>query len=73
MTESLILDDAPAVLGYGAAITVEPLWDLLLANNVYPASNADFLRQLENPGHLPGVSPRAPHAPEEPTTESPRR
>jgi Trypsin-like peptidase domain len=50
MTESLILDDAPAELGYGAAITVEPLWDLLGTNNIYPASNADFLRELENPG-----------------------
>ena len=49
MTESLILDDAPAELGYGAAITVEPLWDLLLGNHIYPASNAAFLRELENP------------------------
>jgi hypothetical protein len=49
MTESLVVDDLPAELGYGAAISVEPLWDLLMDNHIYPASNGDFIRELENP------------------------
>jgi len=49
MTESLVMDELPAELGYGAAITVEPLWGLLMDNHIYPASNADFIRELENP------------------------
>ena len=49
MTEALTLDGLPAELGYGAAITVEPLWGLLMDNGIYPASNAAFIRELENP------------------------
>jgi hypothetical protein len=49
MTESLMLDEVPAELGYGAAITVEPLWGLLMDNHIYPASNAAFIRELEDP------------------------
>jgi hypothetical protein len=49
MTESLTLDGLPTELGYGAAITVEPLWGLLIDNHIYPASNAGFIRKLEDP------------------------
>jgi hypothetical protein len=49
MTEALTLDGLPAELGYGAAITVEPLWGLLMDNGIYPASNAAFIRELDNP------------------------
>jgi hypothetical protein len=32
--------------GYAAAISVEPLWNLLHGQGVYPASNAGFLRAV---------------------------
>jgi len=49
MTTSLVMVELPAELGYGAAISVEPLWGLLMDNHIYPASNADFIRELEDP------------------------
>lgn len=46
VTDSLVEDGAPAELGYAAAISVEPLWNLLHANGIYPGSNADFLSAI---------------------------
>jgi len=63
VTESLVRDGAPPELGYAAALSVEPLWDLLHRHGIYPGSNGDFLRavydgdeeaskRLLGPGHV---------------------
>jgi len=46
LTVSLFLAGQPVELGYAAALSVEPLWNLLHENRVYPASNAEFLREV---------------------------
>ncbi|MFF8505869.1 serine protease [Streptomyces anulatus] len=48
VTSSLLTDHATPELGYGAALTVEPLWDLLVENRIFPASNADVLFELRH-------------------------
>jgi hypothetical protein len=42
LTQSLVRDAAPPELGYHAALTVQPLWDLLFAKRIFPASNIRF-------------------------------
>ena len=49
VTESLVENGAPPELGYAAAVSVEPLWDLLQTYGIYPASNGDFLRDVYDP------------------------
>jgi hypothetical protein len=39
-TDSFMTADQVPELGFGAALTVEPLWGLLFDNEIYPASNA---------------------------------
>ncbi|WP_404960413.1 serine protease [Streptomyces sp. 147326] len=46
VTSSLLTNHVAPELGYGAALTVEPLWNLLAENGIYPASNGDFLQEL---------------------------
>ena len=50
VTSSLLTDGNPAELGFGVAITVEPIWELLAENGVFPASNGPMLADLF---HLP--------------------
>lgn len=52
VTSSLLTDHAAPELGYGAALTVEPLWDLLVENRIFPASNADMLFELRHGWNL---------------------
>lgn len=40
MTSALVTDNSIPEVGFGAAITVEPLWNLLHDNGVFPATNA---------------------------------
>ena len=47
MTSALVSDNAVPESGFGAAITVEPLWNLLAENNIRPASNAEFWDEIE--------------------------
>ena len=46
MTSALVTDNAIPEVGFGAAITVEPLWNLLHENNVFPASNAELWDEI---------------------------
>jgi hypothetical protein len=46
MTSALVSDNAVLESGFGAAITVEPLWNLLEENNVRPASNAEVWDEI---------------------------
>jgi S1-C subfamily serine protease len=46
VTQSLIENGNAAELGFSSAISIEPLWDLLHANKIYPASNAQFLKEV---------------------------
>ncbi|GHA41521.1 hypothetical protein GCM10010391_27100 [Streptomyces anthocyanicus] len=48
VTSSLLTNHAVPELGYGAALTVEPLWDLLVENRIFPASNAEMLFELRH-------------------------
>lgn len=49
VTSSLVTDNRVAELGYGAALTVEPIWDLLHKHKIYPGSNGDFMREVYDP------------------------
>ncbi|WP_432954177.1 S1 family peptidase [Micromonospora haikouensis] len=53
-TSSLVVDHAPAELGFGAALTVEPILDLLSKKSLFPASNGELMREL---GYQPGGPP----------------
>jgi hypothetical protein len=46
ITSSLLTNHAVPELGYGAALTVEPLWDMIVENNIFPGSNAETLFSL---------------------------
>ena len=46
MTSALVSNNAVLETGFGAAITVEPLWMLLQENNVFPASNAELWNDI---------------------------
>ncbi len=46
MTETLFHSGQLPEMGFAAALSVEPLWNLLHENGLYLASNADFLREL---------------------------
>ncbi|GAA1768210.1 serine protease [Luedemannella helvata] len=46
MVQSLVTDHAPPELGFGVALTIEPLLSLLHANDLYPGSNAELMREL---------------------------
>ncbi|WP_405672465.1 serine protease [Streptomyces canus] len=48
VTSSLLTNHSAPELGYGAALTVEPLWDLLYENRIFPASNADMMFELRD-------------------------
>ncbi len=52
VTSSLLTNHAVPELGYGAALTVEPLWNLLAENKIFPASNADILFELRHGWNL---------------------
>jgi len=41
LTTSLVNGNAPPELGYHAALTVEPIWNLLFAHDIFPASNRE--------------------------------
>lgn len=47
LTEALLSAKQVLEVGFAAALTVEPLWNLLRDNGIYPASNSLFLRYLE--------------------------
>lgn len=46
VTSSLLTDHAAPELGYGAALTIEPLWEMLFENRIFPASNIDMMFEL---------------------------
>lgn len=46
VTSSLIRDNSPVESGYLAAVTVEPLYNLLAENSIYPDSCSDFMREI---------------------------
>ncbi|MET9057490.1 serine protease [Streptomyces antibioticus] len=46
VTSSLLTNHAAPELGYGAALSVEPLWHILFDNEIFPASNADMMFEL---------------------------
>lgn len=46
VTESLGENLNPAELGYHAAVTVEPLFDLLFENSIFPATNVNAMYDL---------------------------
>ncbi|MFI9613225.1 serine protease [Streptomyces sp. NPDC052023] len=48
ITSSLLTDHAAPELGFGAALTVEPLWEMLFENRIFPASNADMMFELRH-------------------------
>ncbi|MGV9559861.1 S1 family peptidase [Streptomyces sp. NPDC003522] len=48
VTSSLLTDHAAPELGYGAVLTIEPLWELLFENRIFPASNADMMYDLRH-------------------------
>jgi S1-C subfamily serine protease len=48
MTSSLVTNYGPAELGFGAALTVEPLWHLLFDHHIFPASNARMMYELRH-------------------------
>jgi hypothetical protein len=47
MTSSLTRDNSIPETGFGAAVTVEPLWNLLCENNIMPGSNGEFWAEIE--------------------------
>jgi S1-C subfamily serine protease len=55
VTDAFIKDDLPEELGHAAVMTVEPLWELLAKHEVYPASNAEFVREIRG---LPAPEPQ---------------
>ena len=46
VTSSLLRDEAPAEVGFHAALTVEPIWNLLFENRIFPASNGEMMYEL---------------------------
>lgn len=63
MTQSFVKDGQPPEMGFAAALTVEPLWDLLDQNDILPGVNAEFLRELRDPGST-SLSTPPPGAPD---------
>ncbi len=47
MTSSLITDYAVPETGFGAALSIEPLWHLLVEQKVLPSSNADLFKIIK--------------------------
>jgi len=47
MTSSLVTDSAIPEVGFGAALSVEPLWHLLVDNKIFPASNAALFELIK--------------------------
>lgn len=47
MTSSLITDYSIPEVGFGAALSVEPLWHLLVEKRVFPASNASLFEMIK--------------------------
>jgi S1-C subfamily serine protease len=47
MTSSLITDNSIPEVGFGAALSVEPLWHLLVERRVFPASNASLFEMIK--------------------------
>ncbi len=66
ITSSLLTNHAAPELGYGVALTVEPLWNLLLENKIYPGSGN---RQLM--GELFGLPDNLPTPVREPSIPKP--
>ncbi len=48
VTSSLLTDHAAPELGYGAALTIEPLWEMLFENKIFPASNINLMFELRH-------------------------
>jgi S1-C subfamily serine protease len=46
LIESLSEGQQNTELGFAAAISVEPLWDLLYESGIWPGKNAEFMRQF---------------------------
>jgi S1-C subfamily serine protease len=46
MTSALVGNNSALETGFGAAITVEPLWNLLHENNVFPGTNAELWKEI---------------------------
>jgi hypothetical protein len=42
LTETLFVDDKEPELGFGTAISPQPLWDLLFEHRLFPASNLEI-------------------------------
>jgi S1-C subfamily serine protease len=47
MTSALVTDHATPELGFGAAVSVEALWEILVENRIFPASNVEMLDHLK--------------------------
>lgn len=47
MSEALVRAAEPTELGFGSALSVEPIWGMLMDNDIYPASNGMFVRYLQ--------------------------
>lgn len=48
VTSSLLTDHAAPELGYGAALTIEPLWEMLFENKIFPASNINLMFEMRH-------------------------
>jgi trypsin-like peptidase len=46
VTSSLLRDDATAEVGFHAALTVEPIWNLLFEHRIFPASNGLMMYEM---------------------------
>lgn len=47
-TSSLVHNEAAAESGFHAALTVEPVWDLLFENGIVPTGNGDLMYELRD-------------------------
>jgi hypothetical protein len=47
MTSALATDHATPEFGFGAAVSVEALWEILVENRIFPASNIEMLDDLK--------------------------
>jgi hypothetical protein len=48
ITDAFPVHEESIGLPMAAAISVEPLWSMLIDNDIYPGSNGDFVRYLKN-------------------------
>lgn len=47
VTDAFAVPEPSIGLPMAAAISVEPLWSMLIENDIYPASNGEFVRELQ--------------------------